>query len=182
MKEARENFASSSITPLPPLPARPVSRQPSLSRNPRPRAQRKILPADQIFRSESSDLLSLSASQSAYTTPDISTNNATTALTIPEEDSYTVSPPRQRRATITSISPESPDASMDVPGGSPSGQDGRKGSTGIVNALHRPISPLSTLQQELEKGLASIILRVERVMNIIRQKLLRKLFQALPLC
>lgn len=156
MKEAQEKFASSSVTPLPPLPARPVSRQLSQGKNARPaRMPRRILPADQIFRSDISEQMSSSTTQSDYMTPNGTSNNASTALTIPsEEPSQTFSLPRQRRVTISLGSPDTPGirSTIDIESGSPSKRKEKAKSSGDLNSLLRPISSLSTLQHELAKG------------------------------
>lgn len=157
MKEAQENFASSSIMPLPALPVRPVHRQ-NAPRSGRPaRMPRKILAADQIFRIDTSDPTSSSFSPSDYVTPDTS-RNLSEDCTAPGDLSQipTIDTPRRRRATISSMSPKSesksPNSLNRVTGSSPMKHTEKANSSGDLNKLVRPISPLDELRKQLEKG------------------------------
>lgn len=161
VKEAQENFAASSgVTPLPPLPVRPRTR-PEAKRTGRPgRVPRRILAADRIFTPDVSDVSNVSSSmmQSECISPVEVTHNVSTVLTIPSEDSSVapitppaVSPPRQRRVTISSISPDNSANMMVDVETSPLRHEKTKSASHLTR-LVRPITPLDMLEKELEKG------------------------------
>ncbi|KLO07620.1 hypothetical protein SCHPADRAFT_859973 [Schizopora paradoxa] len=163
VKEAQENFAASSgVTPLPALPVRPRTR-PEAKRSGRPgRVPRRILAADRIFTPDVSDVSNVSSSmmQSECISPVEVTHNVSTVLTIPSEDSSAapitppaVSPPRQRRVTISSISPDNSANMMVDVETSPLRHEKAK-SASHLNRLVRPITPLDMLEKELEKEAA----------------------------
>ncbi|KAL5512819.1 hypothetical protein ACEPAG_3085 [Sanghuangporus baumii] len=148
VKEAKENFASSSITAPPPLPAPPASRA-GVARA--PRTQRKILPADQIFQEPESISTSPAEPLGRQTPPPPNRGLGTTAeLPLPPKEDPS-SPRSRRRATISSgpsLAPKTETASID---GTPSRRKEKSRSAGNLSSLVRPISPLSQLQKALEK-------------------------------
>lgn len=161
VKEAQENFAASSgVTPLPPLPVRPRTR-PEAKRTGRPgRVPRRILAADRIFTPDVSDVSNISPSmmQSECASPVEITHNVSTVLTIPSDESSAapitppaVSSPRQRRVTISSVSPNNSANMMIDVETSPLRHEKAK-SASHLNRLVRPITPLDMLEKELEKG------------------------------
>ncbi len=161
VKEAQENFAASSgVTPLPALPVRPPTR-PEAKRTGRPgRVPRRILAADRIFTPDVSDVSS-SMMQSECLSPLEDTHNVSTVLTIPSDESSAapitpppaVSPPRQRRVTISSVSPDnSVNMMVDVESQSSPLRHEKAKSASHLNRLVRPITPLDMLEKELEKG------------------------------
>ena len=147
VKDAQENFASSSIEPLPPLPARPVSH--IYSRNPasRPgRAPRKIIPANQIFAQEIEE-----SSPRRQAITHASPNH--TIATIPSEiyQASTTSTPLSNRQTPSPHAKQKPlPLSLDT--GAPDG-----GSPGGPIQTHKllsgQISPVHQLNYELEHGM-----------------------------
>ncbi|KAI5123455.1 hypothetical protein M0805_008826 [Coniferiporia weirii] len=149
VREAKENFASSSVTPLPPLPARPVSR-PVASRP--SRGSRKILAVDKIFPADISSPI--------IPAQEVSSKNAQggpSSILPPSSKELSradpASPDRSRRATI-SVSPGRakkimPMTSFDK---SPSKRKEKAKSSGNLICMVRPISPLSQLEKELERG------------------------------
>lgn len=142
VKEAKENFASSSVTPLSPLPAPPISRP--VIRNGRvARSNRKILAVDQIFQAEHQSSLADSVQSSEAASSSSKHFSSITRL----------SPGRARRATFSSgptlsMQDTMPD-DLDL---SPSKRREKSKSSGNLNSMLGPISPLSVLQKELEKG------------------------------
>ncbi|TFY76275.1 hypothetical protein EWM64_g7738, partial [Hericium alpestre] len=168
VEETRQNFASSSVTQLPPLPIAPLSGRGSSSQNRSNRSSRlprKVLAASQIFQKENeqpidapaaADTSMLSASTSMYAAANASRLMADATLrTIPSEEPSRVglmvgsTPPRARRATVMFGLGRSPEKSrsLDMEAGSPS----RKEKSRSQNDLSRPISPISKLQFELER-------------------------------
>ncbi|KAL5523403.1 hypothetical protein ACEPAF_1670 [Sanghuangporus sanghuang] len=146
VKEAKENFASSSITVPPPLTAPPASRA-GVARA--PRTQRKILAADQIFQ-EPEAISTSPAEPSGRQTPPPNRGLGTTAEPpLPPKD---LSSPRSRRRATISSGPgraaKIETASID---GTPSRRKEKSKSAGNLSSLVRPISPLSQLQKALEK-------------------------------
>ncbi|ETW81318.1 hypothetical protein HETIRDRAFT_451140 [Heterobasidion irregulare TC 32-1] len=158
VEDARQNFASSSVTQLPPLPiAPPVTRATSRNLSARSsRLPRKILAASQIFHQDTDhsvvtddSLLTASSSRSPLTTP----SPAHTLPTIPSEEpshafGLTQSPHRSRRATVVGHSPEQGGVFVAEPE-SPSKR--REKSKSHSELLSRPISPIETLTLELER-------------------------------
>ncbi|KAI0038637.1 hypothetical protein FA95DRAFT_1684578 [Auriscalpium vulgare] len=170
VEDARQNFASSSVAHLPPLPIAPISRSTSHRTNLRDlsnrssRLPRKILAASQIFSTDGDGELSpadqsfsfmsssvLSASQNStnvnrtrmpeHTLPVIPSEEPTRATMSME------SPLRMRRATVMGRSPEK-SLSLDIETGSPSR---RKEKSKSQNDLQRAITPVSRLTFELER-------------------------------
>ncbi|KAH8108678.1 hypothetical protein DFH11DRAFT_1066492 [Phellopilus nigrolimitatus] len=158
VQEAKETFASSTITPLPPLPARPVQR-PASTRNVRPsRVPRKILPADQIFQVDAADsALSSNVPSTGCISPEKMSINIGAMLASPLEGldfGLPTSSPRARRATVSATSPvlAAKTTLTDSFDGSPSKRKEKAKSSGNLASLVRPISPMSQIQKELEKG------------------------------
>ncbi|KAI0315826.1 hypothetical protein OF83DRAFT_1061408 [Amylostereum chailletii] len=156
VEDARQNFASSSVTQLPPLPIAP-SRSTSHNVSVRSsRLPRKLLAASEIFSDSDlspGDRSFLSASASSYT----GTVNKTripdnTLPTIPSEEpsrgtlSFD-SPKRMRRATVLGQSPGK-SRSLEIDPGSPSH---RREKSRSQNDLQRAISPVSKLTFELDR-------------------------------
>ncbi|THH04511.1 hypothetical protein EW145_g5470 [Phellinidium pouzarii] len=159
VKEAKENFASSSVTPLPPLPVRRASR-PAVPRA--SRAPRKILAADQIFQTGVSE----SILPACETTNKTSEGSSTVVVSIPAKEASPVSPAspsRARRATI-SASPGLKTTLTDNIDVSPSRRKEKAKSSGNLN-LVRPISPLYQLQKELERDEDNSIPNLSKVLD-----------------
>jgi hypothetical protein len=173
VKEAQENFASSSVTAIPPLPARPASKPPVRARKVSYRSTRSILPADQIFQSKPATTAcgrpsEISTAPSDPATADNSLVSNDTVITVPEageqtdgspepkrseaRESLSLSPQKRRRATVST-----PPRKMDVEeepslaGSSPKRREKARSQMNLFSAS-RAISPLSELQKELEKG------------------------------
>ncbi|KAI0061549.1 hypothetical protein BV25DRAFT_1916896 [Artomyces pyxidatus] len=158
VEDARQNFASSSVAHLPPLPIAPVSRSTSRNRSNRSsRLPRKILAASQIFHHDGEQSFADQSYLSA-STPQIASRRAPstpvpehTLPVIPSEEPSRAafsldSPRRMRRATVFG-SPEK-SRSMEIETGSPSK---RKEKSKSQNDLQRAISPVSKLTFELER-------------------------------
>ncbi|KAL5524676.1 hypothetical protein ACEPAF_9821 [Sanghuangporus sanghuang] len=146
VKEAKENFASSSITAPPPLTAPPASRA-GVARA--PRTQRKILAADQIFQEPEARSTSPAEPSGRQTPPPNRGLGTTAEPPLPPKDLS--SPRSRRRATISSgpgLAAKIETASID---GTPSRRKEKSKSAGNLSSLVRPISPLSQLQKALEK-------------------------------
>lgn len=140
VEDARANFAAGSMTPLPPLPPRVP-----------PGARRAALKADQIFRDDNS----VARSEADNSNPHSPTCTS-----------------RPRRATLLSRSPEPPareslEQTRDAPAGNDRDQDSRKTKAQSAFNLSRPITPITTLQFEIDrKGKsASTVLVIVRLKN-----------------
>jgi serine/threonine-protein kinase GIN4 len=152
VEDARQNFASSNVTRLPPLPLAPLSRSGSQSRG--SRLPRKPLAANQIFASDG-----VVDQSTSFCDPGVDKSVAferplpllpldTSGLTM--ADGTMRSPPRQRRATVSTRSPEPVNADNDCDPliGSPSKRKEKSRSQGN---LMQPISPISQLEYELQR-------------------------------
>ena len=137
------------MTRLPPLPLAPLSR--SASQNRGARLPRRALAANQIFTPEGA------ADQSTSFIDSGENKGSTTERPLPQlpPDASTAggiirSPPRQRRATVSTRSPEpaNTENDCDEPLGSPSKRKDRWRSHGN---LAQPISPISRLEFELQR-------------------------------
>jgi len=190
VEDAKQNFASSTTTkelPLPPLPP-PLSRNASQTRS---RLPRRVLAASQIFQSDENGNISpmidtsmvSNGNNTFLSANDISRGSigpstpareqASTAklsegpsaecqsqLKIPEIHT----PSRQRRATVSTRSPEpvvaaieSRSMSLDIPdGGSPSKRKEKARSHGNLFQMH--IAPISLLEAELSKSTCRAII------------------------
>lgn len=153
--DARQNFASSNVSLLPPLPVPPgpQTRRPSRDHSCRP-SRRALHPANQVFQAEED--WSLDQSFTSSSTPaqndyhDISTNILST---VPREgpgcSAFPCDGPRPtRRATVLGGSPEKSrilniDADM-----TPSK---RREKSKSANDLNRLIRPISKVQFELDR-------------------------------
>lgn len=150
VKEAKENFASSSITAPPPLPAPPASRV-GVARG--PRTQRKILPADQIFQ-ESEAISTAPDGPPGRKTPPPPNRSFGTPEGLPCPPKEDPSSPRSRRRATISTGPSLvPKVEVESIHGTPSRRKEKSKSAGNLSSLVRPISPLSQLQKALEKGM-----------------------------
>ncbi|KAJ7288021.1 hypothetical protein C8J57DRAFT_1459679 [Mycena rebaudengoi] len=180
VEDARQNFASSSteVTPLPPLPLAPLSRAASQTHTYRSsRLPRKVLAASQIFTDapdfSSQNLSSMqAAADSTVANADLSEG---TSQILPQMNT----PRRQRRATVSTRSPEAVDASfdIDVETGSPSKR--KEKSKSHADLLQRRITPMAVLELEITKPSRSSVAvpsspRLEEVLD-------RSLFIASPL-
>lgn len=182
VEDAKQNFAAASSLPkdlpLPSLPP-PISR--NVSQNRTSRLPRRVLAASQIFQADehgnitpmgdqtmNSTFLSVNdtsrgsicpTTTSAAPMTTINTTPETTTSPLPAEtpsksqipEIYT--PSRQRRATVSTRSPEpaEPAFNLDVEGGSPSKRKEKSKSHG--NLFQRHIAPISVLEAELSKGM-----------------------------
>jgi serine/threonine-protein kinase GIN4 len=155
VEDARQKFDSAAVgVPQPPLPIPPsISRSVSQSRT-SSRLPRKVLAANQIFSDRSASSMSTSVNVDAPGRVD------KTLPPIPSEDANRVTdflaastPPRPRRATITTRSPAAlkEQASFDVDTGSPSKRKEKSKSQGN---LLRPIATIDRLELELQKGMS----------------------------
>ncbi|THH18203.1 hypothetical protein EW146_g2746 [Bondarzewia mesenterica] len=159
VEDARQNFASSNVTQLPPLPiAPPVPR--SASRNKTGRAARlprKVLAASQIFQQDVDQSLVNDYRMSTTSTSTSPVANVTlcfpdhTLQALPSEELSQVlgvgqSPPRVRRATVTGRSPEK---NAIIEAESPSKR--KEKSKSQNDLLSRPITAIAKLQFELER-------------------------------
>ena len=114
VKDTQENFASSSLHALPPLPTRPVGRPVSQLPAIRPaRLPRHILPADQIFATNDVSTFSggkseyLTANYTASTEPGLSPekNDLQPESISPKEDSSVTANFAYSKPAIAPISP-----------------------------------------------------------------------------
>ena len=171
VEDAKQNFASSSSAqdlPLPPLPL-PLARNASQNRT--SRLPRRVLAASQIFQSDEDGNVSpmdqsmVSTGNSTY----LSVNNTSRCgIKSPPVDTFTGAqspspnqtkshlhvpeihtPSRQRRATVSSRSPEATKQVFDGEG-TPSKQKERSRSYGNLFQMH--IAPISVLEAELSKS------------------------------
>lgn len=146
MKDAQENFASSGVAPLPPLPARPVSH--IYSKNPvsRPnRVPRKIIAASEIFAQDTGKEI---------TTPDgllDSVADRTMASDKPEETSFTWTSGKPVQPTASKR--ESLYLSLNTTVREPDGADKSLLSPKLLSGQ---ISPVHKLNYEVEHGKHSL--------------------------
>ena len=158
VEDARLNFASASTSPSQvPLPIPPISRSSSQNRTNRSsRLPRKVLAASQIFANN--EYANGSTSMSAFVTVDAPGVDKTLPALPSEGPSgaadfiAVTTPPRPRRATITSRSPEvlKTKTSFDINSGSPSKRKEKSKSQGN---LLRPIVPFDRLGLEMHNGI-----------------------------
>lgn len=154
VEDAQQNFASSSthkLAPLPPLPLAPVSRSASrnLDTNRSSHLPRRILDASQIFTDDTADYTANSTGAFATvntTTTDDAVPSEGPSQSLPDIQIHT--PSRQRRATVSGLSPETP-LNLDLETGSPSKRREKSKSHG--NLFQQHIAPISFLEAELDK-------------------------------
>ena len=152
VEDARQNFASSNVTRLPPLPLAPLSR--SASQNRGSRLPRRALPANRIFAADG--VVDQSTSFIDCGEKKLSATDRPLPQLPPDASEYQTadgtiqSPPRQRRATVSTCSPDPANAENDCDAllGSRSKRKERFRSHGN---LAQPISPISRLEFELQR-------------------------------
>lgn len=171
VEDAKQNFASSSSAHDLPLPPLPLPLACNASQNRSSRLPRRVLAASQIFQADENgnvspmDQTMLSTANSMYLTPSDTSRgtNPLPADTFTEPKSPSLSqgkknhlqvpeihtPSRQRRATVSTRSPESSDQVSGIEG-SPSKQKERSRSYGNLFQMH--IAPISLLEAELSKS------------------------------
>jgi serine/threonine-protein kinase GIN4 len=167
VEDAKQNFASSLVQDLP-LPPLPLPLACNASQNRSSRLPRRVLAASQIFHADENGNVSpmdqsmLSMANSTYLTTN-DTSNPPPADTFTEPKSPSPSrgkksylqipeirtPSRQRRATVSTRSPE-PSEQVSGIEGSPSKQKERSRSYGNLFQMH--IAPISLLEAELSKS------------------------------
>ncbi|KAF8158040.1 hypothetical protein B0H34DRAFT_707275 [Crassisporium funariophilum] len=176
VEDAKQNFESSSPQqdiPLPPLPL-PLSR--SVSQNRTSRLPRRVLAASQIFQADENgnispmgdtSMLSATGNNTMFLTANYDTSRGSSgplsaeaprsptptegrsSLQIPEI--HTPSRQRgQRRATVSTRSPEPAERVFSAPEGSPSKRKEKSKSHGNLFQMH--IAPISLLEAELDKA------------------------------
>ncbi|KAN0135253.1 hypothetical protein V8E53_006818 [Lactarius tabidus] len=157
--DARQNFGSSNISLLPPLPVAPgpQTRRPSRDRSHEnshsSRPSRKAVAANQVFHPEadsSADQSGLSLGTSVLDSSLVTPSDAT--ADVPRSAFSFDSPRPTRRATVLGRSPEKPrslDIDVDM---TPSK---RREKSKSANDLKRLIRPISKVQLELDKLAAS---------------------------
>ncbi|KIK69680.1 hypothetical protein GYMLUDRAFT_34080 [Collybiopsis luxurians FD-317 M1] len=158
VEDARQTFSSGKENPLPPLPLPPASR-PNLSSsqtrsNRSSRLPRRMLAANEIFSDSgdqgaemSSFVTSVYASPSTSLAPkNLSDLGASPDLSIPQLQT----PSRQRRATVSTRSPEPViSGSFEIENASPSKRKEKSKSHGNLFQLH--IAPAAALVAALDK-------------------------------
>ena len=148
VQDARQNFASTSVTPLPPLPLAPLSRSASQTHR-ISRLPRKVLAANQIFTDDGPIDQTTSFSTST-STPHGASDRPLPQLPSENIEAITHSPQRTRRATVSTRSPDPvpPKDTFDISTGSPSKRKEKCRSHGN---LAQPISPIARLEFELQR-------------------------------
>ncbi|KAF8964325.1 hypothetical protein BDZ97DRAFT_899869 [Flammula alnicola] len=173
VEDAKQNFASSSSPKDIPLPALPLPLSRNISQNRTSRLPRRVLAASQIFQTDENGNITPTdqTMNSAYITAtdiskgSISPTAATPAPVTPEVQPSSLpaegpsqlqipeihTPSRQRRATVSTRSPEPavPAFDLNIEGGSPSKRKEKSKSHG--NLFQRHIAPISLLEAELSK-------------------------------
>jgi hypothetical protein len=151
VEDAQQNFASSSthyLAPLPPLPlprSRSASKIRDTSRS--SRLPRKVLAANQIFTADNTpNSTGTFTADDTTTTTDDSVPSEEPSRILPEIEIHT--PSRQRRATVSGLSLETP-LNLDLETGSPSKRREKSKSHGDL--FQRHIAPISFLEAELNK-------------------------------
>ena len=173
VEDAKQNFASTSTAQDLPLPPLPLPLACNVSQNRSSRLPRRVLAASQIFQADENGNVSpmdetmLSTANSTY----LSANDNSRSTILPPADTFSDpktpsspsqkkksqlqipeihTPSRQRRATVSTRSPEPSDQVSGIEG-SPSKRKERSRSYG--NLFQRRIAPISLLEAELNKSL-----------------------------
>lgn len=170
VEDAKQNFASSSSAQDLPLPPLPLPLSCNVSQNRSSRLPRRVLAASQIFQADENgnvspmDQTMFSTANSTYLSANDTsrgTNPPVDTLTEPKSPSPSRgrksylqipeihTPSRQRRATVSTRSPE-PSEQVSGIEGSPSKQKERSRSYG--NLFQRHIAPISLLEAELSRS------------------------------
>ena len=172
VEDAKQNFASTSTAQDLPLPPLPLPFSCSASQNRPSRLPRRVLAASQIFQADENgnvspmDQTMLSTANSTY----LSANDTSRGTNPPPTETFAEfkypsspsqgkkshlqvpeihTPSRQRRATVSTQSPE-PSEQISGIEGSPSKQKERSRSYG--NLFQMRIAPISLLEAELSKS------------------------------
>lgn len=176
VEDAKQNFASTSTAQDLPLPPLPLPLACNVSQNRSSRLPRRVLAASQIFQADENgnvspmDQTMLSTANSTYLSandtsrgtnpPDIFAEPKTPSSPSHEKKSHLQipdihTPSRQRRATVSTRSPE-PSEQVSGIDGSPSKQKERSRSYG--NLFQRHIAPISLLEAGLSNKRVSFFL------------------------
>ncbi|KAF5389193.1 hypothetical protein D9757_003418 [Collybiopsis confluens] len=155
VEDARQTFSSGKENPLPPLPLPPASRSNLSSSQTRSnrssRLPRRMLAANEIF-SDSGDQ---GTEMSSFVTSVYASPNTSAAPEVPDGVGATLdcvlqTPSRQRRATVSTGSPDPVvSGSLDIENSSPSKRKEKSKSHGNLFQLH--IAPAAALVAELDK-------------------------------
>ncbi|KAK7028128.1 hypothetical protein VNI00_014943 [Paramarasmius palmivorus] len=156
VEEARDSFSNGQATTLPPLPLPPASRQASRS-NRSSRLPRRIMAASEIFSDQSMSVGNQTSLDQSMTSPvsptPVSPTPSVKCTESPKQTKETLlpqphaTPSRQRRATVSTLSPERITSDPFELNNSPRKEKSRSHG----NLLQRHIAPPSELEAALNR-------------------------------
>lgn len=174
VEDAKQNFASSSSAQNLPLPPIPLPLAPNVSHNRSSRLPRRVLAASQIFQADENgnvspmDQTMISTEKSVCLSANDTSRGSTNSFLVSTEPKTPPAhgkshlqipeihtPLRQRRATVSTRSPEPAEQVLDIEA-SPSKQKERSRSYGNLFQMH--IAPISLLEAELSKSVLFLII------------------------